>query len=114
MVAPAKERLARAVASGRITQARADAVLEKLEALAARLAAKTRSADSTRHRRRGHRGQVPFVARGPRNKRDLTPGYTADSESRPAAARSASALSVRSHVKSRSSRPKCPYAAVFA
>src|SRR5581483_3855732 len=32
---------------------------------------------------------------------------------RPAAARSASALSVRSHVKSASSRPKCPYAAVF-
>ena len=33
---------------------------------------------------------------------------------RPAAARSASALSVRSHVKSASSRPKWPYAAVFA
>ncbi len=32
---------------------------------------------------------------------------------RPAALRSASALSVRSHVKSWSSRPKCPYAAVF-
>src|ERR1041384_2924637 len=34
--------------------------------------------------------------------------------SRPAASRSACALSIRSHVKSRSSRPKCPYAAVFA
>ena len=33
---------------------------------------------------------------------------------RPAAARSASALSVRSHVKSGSCRPKWPYAAVFA
>ena len=32
----------------------------------------------------------------------------------PAASRSASALSVRSHVKSWSSRPKWPYAAVFA
>ena len=32
---------------------------------------------------------------------------------RPAASRSVSALSVRSHVKSRSSRPKWPYAAVF-
>src|SRR5206468_3990573 len=33
---------------------------------------------------------------------------------RPAASRSVSALSVRSHVKSWSSRPKCPYAAVLA
>ncbi len=33
---------------------------------------------------------------------------------RPAALRSVAALSVRSHVKSRSSRPKWPYAAVFA
>ena len=36
------------------------------------------------------------------------------SETSPAAARSAPVLSVRSHVKSRSSRPKWPYAAVFA
>jgi DNA-3-methyladenine glycosylase I len=33
--------------------------------------------------------------------------------SRPAASRRTAALSVRSHVKSWSSRPKCPYAAVF-
>jgi hypothetical protein len=41
MVAPAKERLAKAVGSGRITQARADDALERLEQLAERLAAKT-------------------------------------------------------------------------
>jgi|SoiMethySBSTD1v2_1073268.scaffolds.fasta_scaffold635447_2 hypothetical protein len=41
MVAPAKARLARAVATGQITQARADRVLERLEQSAARLAAKT-------------------------------------------------------------------------
>jgi hypothetical protein len=40
--------------------------------------------------------------------------YTRTGSARPAASRSASARSVRSHVKSRSSRPKCPYAAVFA
>lgn len=40
MVAPAKERLAKAVADGRITQQQASAALEKLEALAGRLAAK--------------------------------------------------------------------------
>lgn len=40
MVAPAKERLAKAVAAGAISQARADAALDKLEALADRLAAK--------------------------------------------------------------------------
>src|SRR4249919_1831133 len=39
---------------------------------------------------------------------------TAATSASPAAARSRSALSVRSHVKSRSSRPKWPYAAVFA
>ena len=38
MVAPAKARLARAVANGRITQARADALLERLEQAADRLA----------------------------------------------------------------------------
>jgi hypothetical protein len=38
MVAPAKARLARAVASGRISRARADALLEGLEKLAERLA----------------------------------------------------------------------------
>ena len=41
MVAPAKERLAKAVASGRISQARADEVIEKLELLAEKLAART-------------------------------------------------------------------------
>jgi hypothetical protein len=41
MLAPAKERLAKAVSNGRITQARADEVLEKLEMLADRLASKT-------------------------------------------------------------------------
>jgi hypothetical protein len=38
MVAPAKQRLAKAVADGKITQARADAVLERLEEAAHRLA----------------------------------------------------------------------------
>jgi hypothetical protein len=38
MVAPAKERLAKAVANGRITQARADALLERLANAADRLA----------------------------------------------------------------------------
>jgi hypothetical protein len=38
MIAPAKERLAKAVAAGRVTQARADAALERLEKLAGRLA----------------------------------------------------------------------------
>jgi hypothetical protein len=38
MVAPAEARLARAVANGRITKARADAVLERLERAAGRLA----------------------------------------------------------------------------
>ena len=40
MVAPAKERLAKAVAAGKISQAQADAALGKLEKLAERLAAK--------------------------------------------------------------------------
>ena len=40
MVAPAKQRLAKAVSDGRITPKRADAALERLESLAARLAAK--------------------------------------------------------------------------
>lgn len=40
MVAPATERLATAVANGRISQARADAALEKLETLAGKLAEK--------------------------------------------------------------------------
>lgn len=40
MVAPAKERLAKAVASGKITKERADAALAKLEALAGKLAEK--------------------------------------------------------------------------
>jgi hypothetical protein len=38
MVAPAEQRLAKAVASGRLTQARAEAVLERLEQAADRLA----------------------------------------------------------------------------
>ena len=38
MVAPAKQRLAKAVADGRLTQARADALLERLEEAAHRLA----------------------------------------------------------------------------
>ncbi|HLG07479.1 MAG TPA: hypothetical protein VI409_02285 [Gaiellaceae bacterium] len=41
MLAPAKERLAKAVAAGRITQAQADAALEKLGLLADRLASNT-------------------------------------------------------------------------
>ena len=46
---------------------------------------------------------------------DLSSGSAPAARSaRPAASRSASALSVRSHVKSASSRPKWPYAAVFA
>jgi hypothetical protein len=40
MIAPAKERLAKAVAGGKITQARADAVAERLEKIADRLANK--------------------------------------------------------------------------
>lgn len=40
MLAPAKARLARAVANGRISQARADVALERLEKLADRLATK--------------------------------------------------------------------------
>jgi hypothetical protein len=40
MIAPAKTRLARAVADGRITQGRADQALERLEKLADRLATK--------------------------------------------------------------------------
>jgi hypothetical protein len=40
MLAPAKERLTKAVANGKISQARADAVLDRLENLADRLAAK--------------------------------------------------------------------------
>jgi len=40
MIAPAKVRLAKAVANGRITQARADHAVERLEALAHRLATK--------------------------------------------------------------------------
>lgn len=40
MVAPAKERLAKAVANGRITQERADAALARLQELAGRLAVK--------------------------------------------------------------------------
>ena len=38
MVAPARQRLARAVANGRLTQARADAILDRLEQAADRLA----------------------------------------------------------------------------
>lgn len=41
MLAPAKERLAKAVSDGRIKQARADEVLENLEKLADKLASKT-------------------------------------------------------------------------
>lgn len=41
MVAPAKERLARAVTSGRISPARAHEMIEKLEVLAEKLAART-------------------------------------------------------------------------
>jgi hypothetical protein len=40
MIAPAKERLAKAVANGTITQARADAALDRLEKLANKLASK--------------------------------------------------------------------------
>jgi hypothetical protein len=40
MIAPAKARLEQAVASGKITQARADRALERLETLAGRLATK--------------------------------------------------------------------------
>ena len=38
MLAPAKARLAKAVAGGKVTQARADAVLDRLEKLASRIA----------------------------------------------------------------------------
>jgi len=41
MLAPAKERLAKAVANGRITQAQADELLDKLEMLVDKLAVKT-------------------------------------------------------------------------
>ena len=41
ILTPAKEKLAKAVAAGRITQARADAALERLEAAVGRLVAKT-------------------------------------------------------------------------
>jgi hypothetical protein len=40
MIAPAKERLAKAVTNGKITQARADAALKRLESAAERLATK--------------------------------------------------------------------------
>ena len=72
-------------------------------------AGETRTAD--RHSRR-----APLVGA----RLCLAPGrakpgpYAGVAAASPAAARSASALSVRSHVKSRSSRPKCPYDAVFA
>ena len=57
-------------------------------------------------------------ARAPRDEdrlgaRGYVTGVASFASPIPAAARSASALSVRSHVKSSSSRPKWPYAAVF-
>jgi DtxR family Mn-dependent transcriptional regulator len=65
-----------------------------------------RSADRQDERRRAD-------DRRPRRVGPLRQAVVAAPET-PAASRSASALSVRSHVKSWSSRPKCPYAAVFA
>ena len=61
MVAPAKARLAKAVANGKLTQARADAVLDRLETAADRLAnarvpdevALTRGSSTTKARLRG-------------------------------------------------------------
>src|SRR4051812_45812045 len=73
-------------------------------------------------RRRGRDGRLARVAAavpapGGDGGDDDEPGYWTDavsgSPARPAAERSAAALSVFSHVKSWSSRPKCPYAAVF-
>ena len=40
MIAPARERLAKAVGAGRITQARADEVLDRLKLFADKLASK--------------------------------------------------------------------------
>ena len=60
------------------------------------------------------RGRPLRAADGVRARAPLEAVDAVAAASRPAAARSAAALSVRSQVKSASSRPKWPYAAVFA
>ncbi len=106
------------------------AARRRLGAVHDRRVGEIRPRDGARHRRvalrRLRRGRVRRAPGGRRRRlagrdvalharrRRLNDGYARVSESKPAAARSASALSVRSHVKSRSSRPKWPYEAVFA
>ena len=74
-----------------------------------------REVDDLRVRVAADEGEPPPVRpTSERSSAGLSGCYARAGSTRPAASRSASARSVRSHVKSRSSRPKWPYADVFA